>query len=164
MRLRDRLHRRCAAWDRAELSSLLRALSNIIAASRRFCAASRLRSQVPFLITWPAIARRGSFLSQKIDEKNRLKESISQHVTGLPPSLLKLFEARPPPRHLDPIKKKKPALPYTGVAQYVQHFAEPGDEEYEPPPAETRPPEPRIFRNPELATQARVEVHSKPEK
>ena len=93
-----------------------------------------------------------------------MKESISQHVTGLPPSLLRAFEARPPPRHLDPVKRRKPPLPYSGVAQYVQGFAEPGDPEYEPPPSEARPPEPRVFRNPELAAQARVEAHSKPER
>jgi hypothetical protein len=46
----------------------------------------------------------------------------------------------------------------------LQHFAEPGDPEYEPTPPETRPPEPRIFRNPELSTQARVDIESKVEK
>lgn len=93
-----------------------------------------------------------------------MKESISQHVTGLPPSLLRLFEARPQPRHLDPIRKRKPLLPYSGVAEYVQQFAEPGDPEYEPPPSESRPPEPRVFRAPEYALQARVEVHTRPER
>lgn len=41
----------------------------------------------------------------------------------------------------------------TGVAAYLDKFAEPGDAEYEPPAPETRPPEPRLFRSRELPTQ-----------
>ena len=48
--------------------------------------------------------------------------------------------------------------------QYLEHFAEPGDPEYEPPAPETRPPEPRLFANPELPTQARVDLETKLEK
>lgn len=48
--------------------------------------------------------------------------------------------------------------------QYIEHFAEPGDPEYEPPAPETRPPEPRVFANPELPTQARVDLETKLEK
>ena len=100
----------------------------------------------------------------KIDEKKRMQESVSGHRTGLPERLLKLFAARAPlPPHKAP-PKKPPKLPYTGVAAYVAHFAEPGDQDYEPPPPETRPPEPRIFRNPELPTQACVDIESKVEK
>ncbi|GAB4817606.1 hypothetical protein N2152v2_004652 [Parachlorella kessleri] len=105
-----------------------------------------------------------SFLAQKIDEKNRLKESISTHRTGLPDKLLKLFAARPPLEYLPPPRKKPPKQGYTGIGQYVEGFAAPGEEEYEPPAPETRPPEPRIMRNPELATQARVDFETKPEK
>lgn len=89
----------------------------------------------------------------KIDEKKRMQESVSGHRTGLPDRLLRFFAARAP---LQPHKgppKKPPKMPYTGIAQYVSQFAEPEDAEYEPPPPETRPPEPRIFRNPELPTQ-----------
>lgn len=113
-----------------------------------------------------ALCRRGgtSFLAQKIDEKNRLKESISTHRTGLPDKLLKLFAARPPLERLPPLKKRPPKLPYTGVSQYLEHFAAPGDAEYEPEPPATRPPEPRIMCNPELASQARVDIETKPEK
>ncbi|EFN51507.1 hypothetical protein CHLNCDRAFT_140193 [Chlorella variabilis] len=78
--------------------------------------------------------------------------------------LLRLFAARPPlPPHRAP-PKKPPKLPYTGIAQYVSHFVERGDPEYEPPPPETQPPPPRIFRNPEMPTQARVDIESKVEK
>lgn len=94
----------------------------------------------------------------------RLKESISTHRTGLPDKLLKLFAARAPPDYLPPPRKKPPKQPYTGVAQYLEHFAAPGEPEFEPPPPETRPAEPRIARNPELPTQARIDIETKPEK
>ena len=93
-----------------------------------------------------------------------MQDAVAGHRTGLPPNILRMFEARPlPPPHKAP-PKKPPKLPYTGVAAYLQHFAAPGDPEYEPAAPETRPPEPRIFRNPELATQARVDIESKVEK
>ncbi|XP_062206057.1 U1 small nuclear ribonucleoprotein 70 kDa-like isoform X2 [Phragmites australis] len=54
------------------------------------------------------------------------------HPTGLTPNLLKLFEPRPPLEYKPPLEKRKcPA--YTGMAQFVSHFAEPGDPEYSPP-------------------------------
>lgn len=113
----------------------------------------------------PSRCSGASFLSQKIDEKKRLQESISNHKTGLPDRLLRLFQPRPPvPYSSHPPKRQTPAVPMSGIAAYVQHFAAPGDEEYEPPEPETRPPEPRLFRNPELAAQARVDVESKLEK
>lgn len=93
-----------------------------------------------------------------------MQEMVSGHRTGLPDRLLRLFAARAP---LAPYKgppKKPPKLPYTGVAAYMQHFAEPGDAEYEPAAPPTRPPEPRLFANPELPTQARVDLESKLEK
>ena len=106
----------------------------------------------------------GSFLSQKIDEKKRLQESISAHKTGLPDRILRLFAPRPPLPHSEGKRKRPPPVPLSGIAQYVDRFAKPGDPEYEPPPPETRPPEPRIFRNPELGTQARVDIETKLEK
>eukprot|EP00887_Chlorella_sp_A99_P002503 scaffold6.g2503.t1 len=108
--------------------------------------------------------RGGSFLSQKIDEKKRLQESISSHKTGLPDRLLRLFAARPAPPHVEHKRKRPPPVPLSGVAAYLDKFAGPEDEEYEPPVPETWPPEPRLFRNPELAAQARVDWESKPEK
>lgn len=100
----------------------------------------------------------------KIDEKKRMQESVSGHRTGLPERLLRLFAPRKPlPPHKAPAKKP-PKLPYTGVAAYVAQFAEAGDPEYEPPPPETRPPEPRVFANPELPSQARVDIETKLEK
>lgn len=63
------------------------------------------------------------------------------------------------PLHARPIASSAAAL-----LQYLEHFAEPGDPEYEPPAPETRPPEPRVFANPELPTQARVDLETKLEK
>lgn len=66
-----------------------------------------------------------SFMAQKMDERNRqMKESVSIHHTGLPPSLLRMFESRPAPPYVEPRRRKKPLLPYTGVAEYVQYFSE----------------------------------------
>jgi U1 small nuclear ribonucleoprotein len=94
-----------------------------------------------------------------------LKESVKTgHPTGLPDKILRLFVAHPPLPHLEAIPKHKPRLPYSGVAQYVSEFAQPGDPEYEPPRPEDRPASPRRFRNPELRTQARIDAESKIEK
>eukprot|EP00854_Cymbomonas_tetramitiformis_P000978 gene978-1495_t len=53
-------------------------------------------------------------------------------MTGLTPSLLKLFAARDPAPFVPPPTKKK--LPsYSGIGQYVSEFANPGDPEHSPP-------------------------------
>jgi hypothetical protein len=94
----------------------------------------------------------------------RLKESVSGHRTGLPKKLLDLFAPRDDLGSAPPVQKRKPALPYNGLAQYVSQFAEQGDPEYEPPPPEDRPPSPRLYRNRELDSQARINTESKLEK
>ncbi|KAK3264801.1 hypothetical protein CYMTET_26479 [Cymbomonas tetramitiformis] len=61
-----------------------------------------------------------------------LKSLGTQHMTGLTPSLLKLFAARDPAPFVPPPTKKK--LPsYSGIGQYVSEFANPGDPEHSPP-------------------------------
>ncbi|CAN6299898.1 unnamed protein product [Urochloa humidicola] len=73
------------------------------------------------------------------------------HPTGLTPNLLKLFEPRPPLEYKAPLEKRK--LPaYTGMAQFVSHFAEPGDPEYAPPvpKCETRAEKKDRIRNSKL--------------
>lgn len=94
-----------------------------------------------------------------------LKESVQTgHKTGLPPNLLALFAAKPQfPKPEDP-KKPKIKLPYTGLAAYVPEFASEGDPEYQPPRPEDRPPSPRLFRNREFGTQARIDGETKIEK
>uniref|UniRef100_A0A7N0UC27 RRM domain-containing protein n=1 Tax=Kalanchoe fedtschenkoi TaxID=63787 RepID=A0A7N0UC27_KALFE len=69
------------------------------------------------------------------------------HPTGLTNNLLKLFEARPPLEFKPPPERRK-CQPYTGMAQFVEKFAEPGDPEYAPPPKEV-----------ELPSQRRARIH-----
>lgn len=61
--------------------------------------------------------------------------------------------------YMPPMKKKKPALPYTGVASHVSHFEE-GDKKKADENTEAE----RKFRNPEFAAQCRVDVETKAEK
>ncbi|KAF5180285.1 U1 small nuclear ribonucleoprotein, partial [Thalictrum thalictroides] len=69
------------------------------------------------------------------------------HPTGLTPTLLKLFEPRPPLEYKPPPEKRK--LPIkTGIAQYVSNFAEPGDPEYAPP-----------AKKAETSAQRRARIH-----
>ncbi|KAF8053549.1 hypothetical protein N665_1401s0009 [Sinapis alba] len=69
----------------------------------------------------------------------QLKLMGQSHPTGLTPNLLKLFEPRPPLEFQPPPEKRK-CPPYTGMAQFVSHFAEPGDPEYAPPKPEFETP------------------------
>lgn len=93
-----------------------------------------------------------------------MKDSVTAHRTGFPERLLRWFDARPPLPFEAPIERQHPTLPYTGIAQYVEHFAKPGDPEYEPPAPETRPAEPRLFVNPELSLQVRTDAQTKLER
>jgi U1 small nuclear ribonucleoprotein 70kDa len=78
-------------------------------------------------------------LAAKIDEKHRLKEAIGNHRTGLPPHLLNLFQGRPAPPYLEPLRKKKPTLPISGIGAYTEHFETP-EAEAEPQPVAAPPP------------------------
>lgn len=128
-----------------------------------------------------------SFLAAKIDEKHRLKEAIGNHRTGLPHHLLNLFQGRPAPPYLEPLRKKKPTLPITGIAAYAEHFEEQPEAKSEPeqqpaPPADAdvamgeegkeeeeeaalpldttttaNEPPEKIFLNPEYALQVRLD-------
>ncbi|KMZ59175.1 U1 small nuclear ribonucleoprotein 70 kDa [Zostera marina] len=62
----------------------------------------------------------------------QLKLMGQSHPTGLTPNLLRLFEPRPPLEFKIPPEKRK-CLPYSGMAQFVSNFSEPGDPEYSPP-------------------------------
>ena len=100
---------------------------------------------------------RNPALAAKLEAERRLKEGISGHRTGLPKKLLDMFQPLDPPAQLSALKKPKLKLPYMGIAQYVSEFVEPTDPEYEPKPSDGRP---RLFGNPELQIQARVEEDS----
>nr|GMC67829.1 U1 small nuclear ribonucleoprotein 70 kDa [Ipomoea batatas] len=78
----------------------------------------------------------------------QLKLIGQSHPTGLTANLLKLFEPRPPLEFKPPPEKRK-CLPYTGMAQFVSNFAEPGDPEYAPPIKEV-----------ETRAQRRARVHN----
>ncbi|KAG2451819.1 hypothetical protein HYH02_003595 [Chlamydomonas schloesseri] len=94
-----------------------------------------------------------------------LKESVQTgHKTGLPPPLLSLFAPRPQLPLTDGLTKPKINKQFTGIANYVKEFASEGDPEYQPPRNPDCPPSPRLFRNPELRIQSRVETETKTEK
>ncbi|KAH9623226.1 hypothetical protein KSS87_020643 [Heliosperma pusillum] len=69
----------------------------------------------------------------------QLKMIGQSHPTGLTNNLLKLFEPRPPLEFKPPPEKRK-CPPYTGMAQFVKLFAEPGEPEYAPPVKEAETP------------------------
>ncbi|GMP28308.1 hypothetical protein CsSME_00003911 [Camellia sinensis var. sinensis] len=75
----------------------------------------------------------------------QLKLIGQSHPTGLTANLLKLFEPRPPLEYKPPPEKRK-CLPYTGMAQFVNNFAEKGDPEYQPPVQEAETPALYVFR------------------
>ncbi|MCJ1354274.1 MAG: hypothetical protein MMC33_004261 [Icmadophila ericetorum] len=108
-------------------------------------------------------------LAAKLEAERKLKEGISGHRTGLPKKLLELFAPLPLPGVLPELRKRPPKVPYTGIGQYVAGFADKGEPEYEPapevpPPFVARPASPRIFKNPELPTQARFDYETRAEK
>lgn len=119
-----------------------------------------IRLNIPFAIFVCSI----SFLAQKIQEKNLLKDAVTSHRTGLTPHLLRFFEPRAPLPYLPPPSRKKPLLPYSGVGQYLDQFANPDDPDYQPTPPPTRPDNPRIFANRELEVQCRLDVPTRIEK
>ncbi|KAL3525398.1 hypothetical protein ACH5RR_013770 [Cinchona calisaya] len=75
----------------------------------------------------------------------QLKLIGQSHPTGLTNSLLKLFEPRPPLEYKPPPEKRK-CPPYSGMAQFVSNFAEPGDDEYSPPVLKAETPAERRAR------------------
>ncbi|MCD7465630.1 hypothetical protein HAX54_001645 [Datura stramonium] len=75
----------------------------------------------------------------------QLKLIGQSHPTGLTANLLKLFEPRPPLEYKPPPEKRK-CPSYTGMAQFVSNFAEPGDPEYAPPVPEVETPAERRAR------------------
>jgi hypothetical protein len=89
----------------------------------------------------------------------QLKETMqSAHKTGLPPILMDYFTPRPPLQPGVELRKKKRPVPFTGVAAFVEKFAGPND------PEEVKDSKPRLFVNPELAIQCRLNTETKIEK
>ncbi|VFQ93415.1 unnamed protein product [Cuscuta campestris] len=73
----------------------------------------------------------------------QLKLIGQSHPTGLTNNLLKLFEPRPPLEFKPPPEKRK-CPPYSGMSQFVKHFAE--HDEYAPPVKEVEIPAERRAR------------------
>lgn len=90
-------------------------------------------------------AVRGTTKGQNRANVLQLKLIGQSHPTGLTANLLKLFEPRPPLEYKPPPEKRK-CPPYTGMAQFVNHFAEPSDPEYAPPVKEAETPAQRRAR------------------
>ncbi|XWS29308.1 hypothetical protein CRYUN_Cryun24cG0017800 [Craigia yunnanensis] len=90
----------------------------------------------------------------------QLKLIGQSHPTGLTANLLKLFDPRPPLEFKPPPEKRK-CPPYTGMAQFVSHFAEPGDAEYAPPVQEAETPAQRRARIHKLRLEKGVEKAAK---
>nr|KAJ0219745.1 hypothetical protein LSAT_V11C200064480 [Lactuca sativa] len=67
------------------------------------------------------------------------------NATEVSSNLLKLFEPRPPLEYRPPPEKRK-CPRYTGMAQFVSHFAEPTDPEYAPPVVKGETPGQRRVR------------------
>ncbi|KAF9678334.1 hypothetical protein SADUNF_Sadunf07G0024100 [Salix dunnii] len=93
----------------------------------------------------PNAAVRGAAKGQNRANVLQLKLIGQSHPTGLTANLLKLFEPRPPLEFKPPPEKRK-CPPYLGMAQFVSHFAEPGDPEYAPPIKEAETPAERKAR------------------
>eukprot|EP00199_Chlamydomonas_sp_CCMP681_P000456 CAMPEP_0119106118 /NCGR_PEP_ID=MMETSP1180-20130426/3903_1 /TAXON_ID=3052 ORGANISM="Chlamydomonas cf sp, Strain CCMP681" /NCGR_SAMPLE_ID=MMETSP1180 /ASSEMBLY_ACC=CAM_ASM_000741 /LENGTH=469 /DNA_ID=CAMNT_0007091367 /DNA_START=16 /DNA_END=1426 /DNA_ORIENTATION=- len=89
-----------------------------------------------------------------------LKETMQTgHRTGLPPKLLEYFQPQPPLQPGTELKVKKLPVPVVGLAPYVHMFAGPQDPEEVKP--DTRA---RLFKNPELKLQCRLNTETRTEK
>ncbi|XP_077217412.1 U1 small nuclear ribonucleoprotein-70K [Tasmannia lanceolata] len=98
----------------------------------------------------PFMRNRDAAVQARTKAQNRanvlqLKLIGQSHPTGLTSNLLKLFEPRPPLEYKPPPETRK-CPSYTGMAQFVSNFAEPGDPEYAPPVQEAETPVQRRAR------------------
>lgn len=85
----------------------------------------------------------------------RVNMAISK--SGLPKTVLELFDPRQDLEYKPPIDKKPPVLPLLGLAGYVGHFPDPEDPDYQPPRSEVAQKEDRKFRNKEYHLQASID-------
>ncbi|KAL8123803.1 U1 small nuclear ribonucleoprotein 70 kDa-like isoform X2 [Apium graveolens] len=98
----------------------------------------------------------GRVKTQNRPNVQQLKAIGSTHPTGMTANLLRLFEPRPPLEYKPPPEKNK-CPPYTGMAQYVQNFAEPSQPEYAQPMEKSETPAERRQR----IHQVRLEAGAK---
>ncbi|XP_042495742.1 U1 small nuclear ribonucleoprotein 70 kDa-like [Macadamia integrifolia] len=102
----------------------------------------------------PFMRNRDASVQARTKAQNRatvlqLKLIGQSHPTGLTSNLLKLFEPRPP-LEFKPPPEKRNCPSYTGIAQFVSNFAEPGDPEYAPP-----------VKKGETPTERRARIHKR---
>ncbi|CAI0420073.1 unnamed protein product [Linum tenue] len=102
-------------------------------------------------------AVRGATKAQNRANVLQLKLIGQSHPTGLTNTLLKLFEPRPPLDFKPPPEKRK-CPPYSGMAQFVSNFAEPGDPEYAPPVEKAETPAQRRARIHKLRLEKGAEI------
>jgi U1 small nuclear ribonucleoprotein of 70kDa MW N terminal len=93
-----------------------------------------------------------------LSHHERTNMAISR--SGLPKTVLELFDPREDLEYKPPIDRKKPVLPLLGLAGYVGHFPDPDDPEYQPQRDEIAQQEERKFRSKEYHLQAAVEAPS----
>ena len=93
-----------------------------------------------------------------LSHHERTNMAISR--SGLPKTVLELFDPRADLEYKAPLEPKKPALPLLGLAGYTGHFPGPDDPEYQPSRAEVAQAEERKFRSKEYHLQVAIEVPS----
>jgi hypothetical protein len=93
-----------------------------------------------------------------LSHHERTNMAISR--SGLPKTVLELFDPREDLEYKAPIERKKPVLPLLGLAAYVGHFPDPDDPEYQRPRNELAQKEDRQFRSKEYCLQAAIEEPS----
>lgn len=76
--------------------------------------------------------------------------------SGLPKTVLELFDPRQDLEYKPPIDKKPPVLPLIGLAGYVAHFPEADDPEYQPERNDLANSENRKFRSKEYYLQVSI--------
>eukprot|EP00210_Caulerpa_lentillifera_P006424 g6136.t1 len=101
--------------------------------------------------------------------RGRQENSHALPKGTLPKKLQLFFAPRLPLPYFPPMRKKKPALAYTGVAQYLGYFEEEKNKEQEksepePDAGSEQTIQDRKFRNPEYVCQCRISVESKLER
>lgn len=85
----------------------------------------------------------------------RVNMAISK--SGLPKTVLELFDPRQDLEYKPPIDKKPPVLPLLGLAGYVGHFPDPEDLDYQPTRSGEAQTEDRKWRNKEYYLQASID-------
>ena len=93
-----------------------------------------------------------------LSHHERTNMAISR--SGLPKTVLELFDPREDLEFKPPIDRKKPALPLLGLAGYVGHFPGPQDPDYQASRNELATKEDRKFRSKEFHLQASIEEPS----